>query len=229
MSAVAVMPGRSVFGGSATAILISNSVFCSLVPGPRSWRCCRSRRPGLQGCASSASVWISAGLAGMDRDDVVLVDVDLRFHLGQVGDHHDDVGLELRAERDLADFLVQLAHRAGHGRVDRGLGQVVARLLERGARLLDLLDRRLEARFLDLPRGLLGVEVRLRLEAFASSSFERANSFCAGRGSGSRAWRLPARSARSPRRSHGGEVALAVQLDQERALLDPLPSTTPAS
>ncbi len=32
MSALAVMPGRSVWGGFAMAILISNSVFCSAVP-----------------------------------------------------------------------------------------------------------------------------------------------------------------------------------------------------
>ena len=121
-------------------------------------------------------------------------------------------------------FLVQLAHRAGHGRVDRGLGEIVARLLERGPRLRHLLERRLVARHLDLVGGLLRVEVRLRLQVpRASSSFERANSFCAR----SMFWWTSVAFACGG--AHVGlgaldrrEVAFAIELDQERALLDPL-------
>ena len=46
-------------------------------------------------------------------DDVVLVDVHQRLHSGEVRDDHDHVFLELRAEGDFADLLVQLAHGAG--------------------------------------------------------------------------------------------------------------------
>jgi hypothetical protein len=219
ISALVVMPGRSALGGLVMPILISNSVFCSLVPEAADLRHDALERLREQG------VGLDLGrLAGANGDDVVLVDIDLRFHPREIGDHQDDIRLELGAEGDLALLLVQFAHGPGHRRVDRGLGQVVPRLLERSARLLHLPDRGLEARFLDLPGGLLGVELRLRLE-LARLQFLGARELLLRPVqvlAHERGVRLRGTHVRLCA-LHGREIALPIQPYEERALLDPLP------
>src|SRR5688572_15605744 len=163
------------------------------------------------------------GLADPDVDDVVLVDVDLGFHLGQVGDHEDDIRLELGSERDLARLLVELAHRARHGGVDRRLRQVVTGLLERGTRLGHRLERRLVTRDLDLVGGLPGLEGRLGFEP-AAPELLRAVVVLLGLVH----VLLDEGGIRLGGADHGlgaldrGQVTIAFEPDQERALLDPL-------
>jgi hypothetical protein len=167
MSAVAVMPGRSVSGGFVMPILISNSVFCSVVPWPDAFALVPISRttpgsfwPGqrvdldlgvladrLMFTMSFSSTLTCASIT--DRSAITMMRSDWNCEPSTISP---------------ASFLSSLTG-ARHRRVDRRLRQVDARLLERGLRLRHLLLRRLVARHLDLVRGLLGVERLLRFHA----------------------------------------------------------------
>src|SRR5438552_14167323 len=193
----------------------------------------RARGPGaardlghdpLQGLAGERVHLDLGGLPDGHGHDVVLVHVDLGFHHRQVGDDEDDVLLELRPQRDLPLLLVQGADRAGHGRVDGGLGEIVARLLQGRLGLLHLVVGGLVTRHFHLVLGLLGLEGSLRLQSAGEELLGplefvlRARHVLAYQ----RRVRL-GRAHAGLRALHRGEIALAVQPGEKLSLLDRLP------
>jgi hypothetical protein len=204
------------------AIFTSNSVFCAGLPGGRDVGAAGDLGDLAGDDFAEHGVHRDFGLlAELDRVDVVLVDVDHRFHAAQLRDLHDHVFLELRADGDFAGFLVEVGDGAGDRRVDLRLAEVVLRLAQLADHLRDLVVGGLVTRALDLEGSFGGIEFGLGHQLarhHVAGTLEHALGLVAVV---ARQLRLRLRGTHAGLEAgNAGEQLLPVELDQQLALLD---------